>query len=120
MAARRTDAFGIARQVIIAAVATPPIYADRASGKTFPNPFAMVDDYLARLGLPPLDENGYAMAREGKLKPDGSIPFLQVVPLAKRYSNELRAASPPWPVQRALFALLTPAASVAARVRATS
>lgn len=46
-------------------MATPPIYADRATGKTFPNPFAMVDDYLARLGLPPLDENGYAMARQG-------------------------------------------------------
>lgn len=46
-------------------MATPPIYADRVSGKTFPDPFAMVDDYLARLGLPPLDENGYSMARQG-------------------------------------------------------
>ena len=60
-----TDAFGIERQAIIADVANSPIYADRASGKTFPDPFAMVDDYLARLGLPPLDENGYAMARQG-------------------------------------------------------
>jgi hypothetical protein len=62
---QRTDAFGIERQAIIAAVATPPIYADRASGKTFSDPFAMVDDYLARLGLPPLDESGYTMARQG-------------------------------------------------------
>ena len=46
-------------------MSTPPIYADRASGKTFPDPFAMLDDYLARLGLPPLDENGYTMARQG-------------------------------------------------------
>ena len=46
-------------------MANPPIYADRASGKTFPDAFAMVDDYLARLSLPPLDENGYAMARQG-------------------------------------------------------
>lgn len=44
---------------------TTPIYADRDSGKTYPDPFAMVDDYLARLGLAPLDENGYAMARQG-------------------------------------------------------
>lgn len=65
LSALKTDAFGIERQAIIGAVATPPIYADRASGKTFPNAFAMVDDYLARLGLPPLDENGYAMARQG-------------------------------------------------------
>ena len=34
-------------------MANPPIYADRATGKSFPDPFAMVDDYLARLGLPP-------------------------------------------------------------------
>lgn len=44
---------------------TNPIYADRVSGKTFPDAFAMVNDYLARLGLGPLDEKGYAMARQG-------------------------------------------------------
>jgi mannose-6-phosphate isomerase-like protein (cupin superfamily) len=59
----------------------------------------------------------YGMARDGRLKPDGSVALLTVVPLAKRYSNEIRAASPPWWVQRLMFAALTPAAAIAARLR---
>lgn len=48
-----------------------PTYSDRATGETFPDAYAMVNAYLARLevktGTPlqPLDENGYTMARKG-------------------------------------------------------
>lgn len=46
-------------------------YADRASGRVFPNARAMVDAYLERLAersntrLTPLDEHGYTTVRRG-------------------------------------------------------
>jgi hypothetical protein len=49
----------------------PPNYIDRATGRVFPDAFAMVNAYLetfaARAGtaLAPLDENGYTQARKG-------------------------------------------------------
>jgi hypothetical protein len=48
-----------------------PTYQDRETGKTFAEPFAMVNAYLARFsertGLPiePLDEKGYTVVRRG-------------------------------------------------------
>jgi hypothetical protein len=48
-----------------------PIYADRASGQTFPDARAMVDAYLTRFGeragakLEPLDASGYTLVRKG-------------------------------------------------------
>ncbi len=48
-----------------------PIYADRASGQTFPTARAMVDAYIARFGeragakLDPLDASGYTLVRKG-------------------------------------------------------
>ena len=48
-----------------------PIYADRATGQTYPTARAMVDAYLARFGeragskLEPLDASGYTLVRKG-------------------------------------------------------
>ena len=48
-----------------------PIYADRASGKTFPSARSMVDAYLSRFGeragiaLEALDATGYTLVRKG-------------------------------------------------------
>jgi hypothetical protein len=48
-----------------------PIYADRASGQTFPDARSMVDAYLARFGqragskLEPLDSGGYTLVKKG-------------------------------------------------------
>jgi hypothetical protein len=48
-----------------------PIYADRATGQTFPDARAMVNAYLQRFGgragatLEPLDESGYTQVRKG-------------------------------------------------------
>ncbi len=48
-----------------------PIYADRASGQTFPDARAMVNAYLARFGeragtkLEPLDASGYTLVNKG-------------------------------------------------------
>jgi hypothetical protein len=52
-------------------VTIQPIYADRASGQTFPDARAMVDAYLAHFGeragakLEPLDASGYTLVRKG-------------------------------------------------------
>jgi hypothetical protein len=50
---------------------TKPIYADRASGQTYPDARAMVNAYLARFGeragatLEPLDSGGFTQVRKG-------------------------------------------------------
>jgi hypothetical protein len=50
---------------------TQPIYADRASGQTFPDARAMINAYLTRFGeragtkLEPLDESGYTLVNKG-------------------------------------------------------
>jgi hypothetical protein len=52
-------------------VTVQPIYADRASGQTFPDARAMIDAYLTRFGeragskLEPLDTGGYTLVRKG-------------------------------------------------------
>ncbi len=48
-----------------------PIYADRASGQTFPDARSMINFYIARFGeragtkLEPLDASGYTQVRKG-------------------------------------------------------
>jgi hypothetical protein len=48
-----------------------PIYADRATGQTFPDARTMVDAYITRFGqragskLEPLDGSGYTLIRKG-------------------------------------------------------
>jgi hypothetical protein len=50
---------------------TQPIYADRASGQTFPDARSMIDAYLKRFGeragstLEALDSGGYTLVRKG-------------------------------------------------------
>ena len=52
-------------------VTNQPIYADRASGQTFPDARTMIDAYLARFGqragakLEPLDASGYTLVKKG-------------------------------------------------------
>ena len=50
---------------------TQPIYADRATGQTYPDARSMIDAYLARFGeragatLAPLDAAGYTQVKKG-------------------------------------------------------
>jgi hypothetical protein len=52
-------------------VTTQPIYADRASGQTFPTARAMLDAYLIKFGeragakMEPLDSSGYTLVKKG-------------------------------------------------------
>ena len=52
----------------------------------------------------------FALARDGKLKDNGMPTLLQVAVLIPVYADEIRPTRPPWPVQRAVAAVLGPIA----------
>ena len=53
-------------------------------------------------------ETIWGLSRDGKTGEKGTPNLLQVAVIAQAYSDEFRLASPPWPVQRAIFAVLAP------------
>ena len=53
-------------------------------------------------------ESIWGLARDGKTNEKGVPNLLQVAVIASEYADEIRLASPPWPVQRVLFAALAP------------
>jgi hypothetical protein len=52
----------------------------------------------------------FDLADRGELDERGMPSLLTLVLLGPSFANEIRATSPPWPVQRAAFALLAPIA----------
>ena len=52
----------------------------------------------------------FELARRGELDEHGSPSLLAFARLGPAFADEIRVVSPPWPVQRALFALLGPIA----------
>src|SRR5215216_7625962 len=52
-------------------------------------------------------ETVWGLARAGKTNEKGVPNLLQVAVLFREYEDEYRLSKPPWPVQRALFAVLT-------------
>ena len=54
-------------------------------------------------------ETLWGLARDGETSERGTPNLLQMAAIAREYADEFRLASPPWPVQRALFAALAPA-----------
>jgi len=52
----------------------------------------------------------FDLAQQGKLDERGMPSLLTLALLGPGFANEIRATSPPWPVQRAAFALLAPIA----------
>jgi hypothetical protein len=61
------------------------------------------------------DEDGrvfetiWGLAKDGKTNEGGVPNLLQVAVIAREHADEYRLVRPPWPVQRALFAVLAPA-----------
>ena len=53
-------------------------------------------------------ETLFGLASEGKTNEKGVPNLLQAAVIAEEYEDVFRLASPPWPVQRALFAVLAP------------
>lgn len=52
----------------------------------------------------------FNLAERGELDESGMPSLLRLAILAPVFANEIRAVNPPWPVQRAVFALLAPIA----------
>jgi quercetin dioxygenase-like cupin family protein len=53
-------------------------------------------------------ETLFGLASEGKTNEKGVPNPLQAAVIARKYADVFRLASPPWPVQRVLFAVLVP------------
>ena len=54
-------------------------------------------------------ETIWGLAKDGKTNEGGVPNLLQVAVIAREHADEYRLVRPPWPVQRALFAVLAPA-----------
>jgi quercetin dioxygenase-like cupin family protein len=52
----------------------------------------------------------FGLAEQGKLDERGMPSLLTLALLGPKFADEIRAASPPWPVQRVAFAVLAPIA----------
>ena len=55
-------------------------------------------------------ETYFALAERGELDEDGKPSVLRFAALGPEFADEIRLTSPPWAVQRAVFALLGPVA----------
>src|SRR4051795_3764833 len=55
-------------------------------------------------------ERLFALARDNELKDDGLPRMLQLAVLVPAFGDEIRPTSPPWPVLRAVTAVLQPVA----------
>jgi quercetin dioxygenase-like cupin family protein len=55
-------------------------------------------------------ETYFDLARRGELDEDGKPSLLRFAVLGPAFADEIRLVAPPWPVQRAAFALLGPVA----------
>ena len=53
-------------------------------------------------------ETYFALARDGKLKDDGSPSFWQTAVMAPYFGDAIRIPSPPWTLQKAIFGVLAP------------
>lgn len=63
-------------------------------------------------------ETYFAMAARGELDEHGRPSLLRSALLGPAFADEIRLVSPPWPVQRAAYALLAPIARVRGYARA--
>jgi quercetin dioxygenase-like cupin family protein len=60
----------------------------------------------------------FALAEQGKLDERGMPSLLTLALVGPRFAEEIRATSPPWPVQRVAFALMAPIARLRGRAGA--
>ena len=62
------------------------------------------------LDIASLFETAFALEQQGKVGADGMPPPLQLAVMVPEFGDELRPVSPPWPLLRALSAVLAPIA----------
>jgi len=69
-----------------------------------------IQEFRPALGTADFFKTLFDLAECGKLDERGMPSLLTLALLGPAFANEIRATSPPWPVQRAAFALLAPIA----------
>lgn len=62
------------------------------------------------LDIASLFETAFALEQQGKGGADGMPPLLQLAVMVPEFGDELRPVSPPWPLLRAVSAILAPIA----------
>lgn len=67
-----------------------------------------VQFFRPALDLAAFFEAYFELARRGDLTDSGDIPLLQVATMVPEFRDEIRLTRPPWPVVRAMSALLGP------------
>lgn len=55
-------------------------------------------------------ETLFALANDGRIDAKGMPSLMQLAVMVPEFSHEIRTTSPPWPIQRAMVALLAPVA----------
>ncbi len=71
-----------------------------------------VQEFRPALRTQELFETLFDLAGRGELDEQGRPSLLRVAVLGPAFADEIRLASPPWPVQRVAFAILRPLARV--------
>lgn len=74
------------------------------------HPAVALQEFRPALRIAEFFEEYFALANRGQLDDRGMPSLLRLVVLTPAFSDEIRAVSPPWPVQRAVFAVLAPIA----------
>jgi quercetin dioxygenase-like cupin family protein len=69
-----------------------------------------IQEFRPALGTADFFRTLFALAERGQLDERGMPSLLRLAVLAPAFADEIRVVSPPWPVQRAAFALLAPIA----------
>ena len=67
-----------------------------------------IQSFMPALKIDRFFETYFGLAQDGKLNEEGSPSFWQTAVMVPYFGDEIRLASPPWALQRALFGLLAP------------
>jgi quercetin dioxygenase-like cupin family protein len=73
-------------------------------------PAQSVQVFRPALGIAAFFETYFELARRGQLNEGGDIPLLQVAVMVPVFRDEIHLTRPPWPIVRAISALLGPIA----------
>jgi quercetin dioxygenase-like cupin family protein len=84
---------------------TPHRFWNGSEGET-----ESVQFFRPALDIAAFFETYFELGRRGELTEAGDIPLLQVATMVPEFGHEIRLTRPPWPVVRAISALLGPVA----------
>lgn len=94
-----------AGEEIVIPPGTPHFFANRGTQDA-----VSVQSFRPALRIAEFFETYFALAQRGELDARGMPSLLRLAVLVPAFADEIRAVKPPWPVQRATFAVLAPLA----------